>query len=208
MLGVLGALIGGWLLTSIYALGTAIYGLGTAILATPVGWIVAGLAAVAAAGYALVHNRDQISAWWTQKCEDVRAAFKEGLLDGLLAAWREYNPVGLIMEAFNGLVKYFTGWDIATILSEKISAAAQAVKGALPDWMRSLFSIEGGAVAPAAGAAEATGTAAAAADIGRRAVDVGRAAETTERNEPQEVLVRVDMNNLPPGTRVQTQGSK
>ncbi|OHC13191.1 MAG: hypothetical protein A2002_01275 [Pseudomonadales bacterium GWC1_66_9] len=232
IIGVLGAMIGGWLLTSIYALGTAIYGLGTAILATPIGWIVAGLAAVAAAGYLLVRNWDQISAWWTQKFEDVRAAFKEGLLDGLLAAWREYNPVGLIMEAFNGLVKYFTGWDIAAILSEKISAAAQAVKGALPDWMRGLLGIEGGAMAPAAGAAETTGaataasgigreaaapaagatettgTAAAATDIGRRSAEIGREAAATVRNEPQEVLVRVDMNNLPPGTRVQTQGSR
>ncbi|MFC0710756.1 hypothetical protein [Azorhizophilus paspali] len=208
VLGVLGAMIGGWLLTSIYALGTAIYGLGTAILATPVGWIVAGLAAVAAAGYALVRNWDQISAWWAQKFEDVRAAFKNGLLDGLLAAWREYNPVGLIMEAFNGLVKYFTGWDIAAILSEKISSAAQAVKGALPDWMRELLGIEGGVVAPAVGAAQATGTAAAATDIGRRSAEIGREAAATVRNEPQEVLVRVDMNNLPPGTRVQTQGSR
>ncbi|XFB06431.1 hypothetical protein AAGT13_21025 [Azotobacter salinestris] len=208
ILGVLGAMIGGWLLTSIYALGTAIYGLGTAILATPIGWIVAGLAAVAAAGYLLVRNWDQISAWWTQKFEDVRAAFKEGFLDGLLAAWREYNPVGLIMEAFNGLVKYFTGWDIAAILSEKISAAAQAVKGALPDWMRGLLGIEGGAMAPAIGAAETTGAAAAATDIGRRSAEIGREAAAIVRNEPQEVLVRVDMNNLPPGTRVQTQGSR
>ncbi|AJE21497.1 hypothetical protein [Azotobacter chroococcum] len=232
VLGVLGAMIGGWLLTSIYALGTAIYGLGTAILATPIGWIVAGLAAVAAAGYLLVRNWDQISAWWTQKFEDVRAAFQDNFLLGLLAAWREYNPVALIMEAFNGLVKYFTGWDIAAILSEKISAAAQAVKGALPDWMRGLLGIEGGAMAPAAGAAETTGaataasgigreaaapaagatettgTAAAATDIGRRSAEIGREAAATVRNEPQEVLVRVDMNNLPPGTRVQTQGSR
>lgn len=208
ILGVLGAMIGGWLLTSIYALGTAIYGLGIAILATPIGWIVAGLAAVAAAGYLLVRNWDQISAWWMQKFEDVRAAFKEGFLDGLLAAWREYNPVGLIMEAFNGLVKYFTGWDIAAILGEKISAAAQAVKGALPDWMRGLLGIEGDAMAPAAGAAETTGAAAAATDIGRRSAEIGREAAATVRNEPQEVLVRVDMNNLPPGTRVQTQGSR
>ncbi|GAB3459420.1 phage tail tape measure protein [Azotobacter salinestris] len=208
ILGVLGAMIGGWLLTSIYALGTAIYGLGTAILATPIGWIVAGLAAVAAAGYLLVRNWDQISAWWTQKFEDVRAAFRDNFLLGLLAAWREYNPVGLIMEAFNGLVKYFTGWDIAAILSEKISAAAQAVKGALPDWMRGLLGIDEGAMAPAIGAAETTGAAAAATDIGRRSAEIGREAAATVRNEPQEVLVRVDMNNLPPGTRVQTQGSR
>ncbi|GAB3459344.1 phage tail tape measure protein [Azotobacter salinestris] len=208
ILGILATLIGGWLLTSIYALGAAIYGLGATMLATPIGWIVAGLAAVAAAGYLLVRNWDQISAWWTQRFEDVRAAFRDNFLLGLLAAWREYNPVGLIMEAFNGLVKYFTGWDIAAILSEKISAAAQAVKGALPDWMRGLLGIEGGVVAPAVGAAQATGSAAAATDIGRRSAEIGREAAATVRNEPQEVLVRVDMNNLPPGTRVQTQGSR
>ncbi|MFB8828723.1 hypothetical protein ACE0DR_03725 [Azotobacter sp. CWF10] len=112
------------------------------------------------------------------------------------------------MEAFNGLVRYFTGWDIAAILSEKISAAAQAVKGALPDWMRGLLGIEGGAMAPAIGAAETTGAAAAATDIGRRSAEIGRETAATVRNEPQEVLVRVDMNNLPPGTRVQTQGSR
>ncbi|MFB8829054.1 hypothetical protein ACE0DR_05995 [Azotobacter sp. CWF10] len=63
-------------------------------------------------------------------------------------------------------------------------------------------------MAPAVGAAQATGTAAAATDIGRRSAEIGREAAATVRNEPQEVLVRVDMNNLPPGTRVQTQGSR
>lgn len=227
VLGALATLIGGWLLTSIYALGTAIYGLGAAILATPIGWIVAGLATVAAAGYLLVRNWDQISAWWTQKFEDVRAAFQDNFLLGLLAAWREYNLVNLILEAFNGLVKYFTGWDIAAILREKISAAAQAVLGAMPEWMRELFGIEGGALigaadqtgadagstsaaAMAAGLgqrAEATGSAAAM-DLGSRAASIGREAATTQSSEPQEVLVRVEMNNLPPGTRVQTQGSR
>lgn len=203
VLGTLATIITTSLIGTILNLALALKGLGVAIAITPIGWLIAGIAAIIAAGYLLVKNWDEISAWWIEKFETVKAAFSEGFLQGMLTAWKEYNPVSLIMETFNGLIKYLTGWDIAAILRAKIMAAVSAVRNALPDWAQDLLGISGGEPATAA-------TAANAAPLGIRAAAIGQSAAqaSTAAQQPQEVLVRVDMNNLPPGTRVQTQGSQ
>ncbi|MDT4858929.1 hypothetical protein FQZ97_934210 [compost metagenome] len=73
----------------------------------------------------------------------------------------------------------------------------------MPDWAKSLLGIEGASVT-------VSGTAAAATPLGERAAAIGTQAAQAAGGtaQPQEVLVRVDMNNLPAGSKVQTQGSK
>jgi hypothetical protein len=213
--GTFATLVGGFLLTSLYSLTTAIYGLGAAILTTPVGWFMLAIAGIAGLAYIIYDSWDGIVAFFEKKWAGVKEAFQDGILNGMVKVWLEYNPVTLIMEAFNGLIKYFTDWDIAAILREKISAAASAVASSLPDWMKGLLGISGaepvavqpGSYAAGGGAPMLSQPTYGARDLGQRAAAVGKQVAAAAPSQPQEVLVKVDMSNLPPGTRVHTQGS-
>lgn len=231
-LAALTAYIGGGPIVSIFKLAMAFKGLGVAILTTPVGWFLAAIAAVGAAAYIIYKNWDQIVAFFEEKWAGVKAAFSDGIINGIWKMWKEYNPVTLMMEAFNGLVKYLTGWDLSAILGEKIRDAVSAMKSAIPDWAAKLLGIEVSGVAGEAGTdaagggeEEATGQRAVQApevgaaapgserdlaDIGRRAAQVGNdsAKIVQAQQQPSEVRVKVDFTNTPPGTKVKTEGSQ
>lgn len=209
ILGTVGTLVGGFLLTSVISLTTAIYGLGAALLTTPVGWFITAVALIAGLAVVIYKNWDNIVAFFTEKWAGVKAAFQEGIVNGILKVWLEYNPITLMMEGFTSLVKYLTGWDLASVLKEKVVAAIAAITGAMPDWAKDLLGIGGGEIAAsvtAGGGGMAGNT-----QIGQRATAIGQqavGAVNAANAPPQEVLVKVDLNNLPPGSRVQTQGSK
>lgn len=220
----LGAYLGGGLLVSIYSLAVAFKGLGVAILTTPVGWFLAAIAAVGAAAYIIYKNWDQIVAFFEEKWAGVKAAFSDGIINGIWKLWKEYNPVTLMTEAFTGLVQYLTGWDLGAILGAKVQDAISAMKSAIPDWAAKMLGIEisgdpaagegsgGGqasAQAPESGAA-APGSEKDLADIGRRAAQVGNesAKIVQAQQQPSEVRVKVDFANTPPGTKVKTEGSQ
>lgn len=220
----LGVYLGGGLLVSIYSLAVAFKGLGVAILTTPVGWFLAAIAAVGAAAYIIYKNWDQIVAFFEEKWAGVKAAFSDGIINGIWKLWKEYNPVTLMTEAFMGLVQYLTGWDLGAILGAKVQDAISAMKSAIPDWAAKMLGIEisadpaagGGAgegqqsaQAPESGAA-APGTEKDLADIGRRAAQVGNesAKIAAAPQEPAKVHVKVELANLPPGTKVKTEGSQ
>ncbi|CAI8805493.1 Phage tail tape measure protein [Pseudomonas sp. IT-P74] len=150
-----GAYIGGGLVVSLFNLALAFKGVGIAIATTPVGWFLAAIAAIGAAAYIIYENWDQIVAFFEEKWAGVKAAFSDGIINGIVKVWQEYNPVTLIMEAFNGLVKYLTGWDLSAILGSKIKDAVSAMKAAIPDWAAKLLGIE---VSGNAGEAGADGT--------------------------------------------------
>lgn len=220
----LGAYLGGSLLVSIYSLAVAFKGLGVAILTTPVGWFLAAIAAVGAAAYIIYKNWDQIVAFFEEKWAGVKAAFSDGIINGIWKLWKEYNPVTLMTEAFMGLVQYLTGWDLGAILGAKVQDAISAMKSAIPDWAAKMLGIEitgdpaaadgsgqpsAHAQAPESGAA-APGAEKDLADIGRRAAQVGNesAKITTAPQDPAKVHVRLELANLPPGTKVKTEGSQ
>lgn len=220
----LGAYIGGGLVMSILNLALAFKGLGLSIAMTPVGWFLAAVAAVGAAAYIIYKNWDQIVAFFEEKWAGVKAAFSDGIINGIWKLWKEYNPVTLMTEAFMGLVQYLTGWDLGAILGAKVQDAISAMKSAIPDWAAKMLGIEisadpaagGGAgegqqsaQAPESGAA-APGSEKDLADIGRRAAQVGNesAKISAAPQEPAKVHVRLELANLPPGTKVKTEGSQ
>ena len=110
-----------FLVPSIYATATAFYALGVAILTTPVGWILAGIVAIAAAAYLIYKNWGPISkffsTWWDAVkrvfsavgdffsgiWDDVKAGFKDGFILGILRMLVTLNPVNLIIRAFTKL---------------------------------------------------------------------------------------------------------
>lgn len=119
-----GAIIG-VLLPSVIALTGAVYGLGAALLATPVGWIIAGIAAIAAAVYLIYDNWADFASFFTDKFDKVKAAFKDNFVMGLISIWKEFNPVSLVMDALNGLIKFATGIDVGAIIKEKLGMGSE-----------------------------------------------------------------------------------
>ena len=111
---------------AVRALGTAVTWLGRAfliagrfMLANP---IVAVIAAIAGLAYVIYANWDGIVAFFQEKIERVRAAFDEGLLNGVLKALAEFNPFTLSLDGAIGLYTYLTsGWDLSW-LTDRLNA--------------------------------------------------------------------------------------
>jgi len=207
----------GPLMFALKAAGTGFLTLGKAILTTPLGWFLAAIAAVGAAAYIIYDNWEQIGDFFTEKWASVKAAFSDGIINGMVKVWQEYNPATLMMEAFNGLIKYLTGWDLGAILREKITAAVSAISSSLPDWAKSLLGIDGAAVTvaatqpapgqPVASLGQQAATAGGATPVGQRAAAIGQQAAQTALAQQQAVRVEVDIKNAPQGTRTTTSGT-
>lgn len=205
----LGLYIGGGFLMAILNLAVALKGLGVAIALTPVGWFLAAVVAIGAAAFVIYKNWDNIVSFFEQKWAGVKAAFNDGIVNGIWKLWKEFNPVTLMMESFNGLLKYLTGWDLGAILGAKISEAVAAIKNGLPDWAKNILGIDGASVGGGAeGGAPAAATGAADTDLGRRAAQIGQNAVQQMAQPPQAVRVQVDLNNVPAGSKVKTEGSQ
>ncbi|WP_055135558.1 phage tail tape measure protein [Pseudomonas corrugata] len=205
----LGLYIGGGLLMAVLNLAVALKGLGLAIALTPVGWFLAAVVAIGAAAFVIYKNWDQIVSFFEEKWAGVKAAFSDGIINGIWKVWTEFNPVTLMMEGFNGLLKYLTGWDLGAILGAKITEAVAAIKNGLPDWAKNLLGIDGASVdGGAEGGTPAAATGAGDTDLGRRAAQIGQNAAQQLAQPPQAVRVQVDLNNVPAGSKVKTEGSQ
>lgn len=213
VIAALGLYIGGGLLVSIASLVGAISTLGTALLTTPVGWFLAAVAAIGAAAFIIYRNWGKITSFFQEKWAGVKAAFSDGLINGIWKLLKEFNPVTLMIEAFNGLINYLTGWDIASILGSKIADAVGAMKAALPDWARGMLGIDDAGPSVAVSgetpdAKQVTQTATAATPIGQKAAQIARDSVRQQAQQPQSVNVTVDLNNVPAGSKVKTEGSQ
>lgn len=71
----LGAYIGGPLIAAFASLGAAVVTFGATLLATPLGWIIAGIAAVAAGVYLLIENWDAVVAAWNAGWDYISGIF-------------------------------------------------------------------------------------------------------------------------------------
>ncbi|NWB92335.1 phage tail tape measure protein [Pseudomonas agarici] len=203
------AVIFGPLIGALLTLTAALVNVGVALLTTPVGWFLIAIAAIAGAAYLIYKNWDSIVSFFEEKWAGVKAAFSDGIINGIWKLWKEYNPITLMMEGFNGLIRYLTGWDLGAILGTKIAEAVAAIKNGLPDWAKKILGIDGGGVVGGAeGGAPAASTGAADTDLGRRAAQIGRDAVQQLAQPPQAVRVSVDLNNVPAGSKVKTEGSQ
>jgi hypothetical protein len=134
MLGVAGIISGKFIL-SIANLGLAFAKLGLAMLTTPVGWFLAGLAGIAAAAYVIYQEWDSFVGYFENLWSGVKAAFERGWLEGVVTVLRDFNPVALIADGVNALIRYFTGWDIKSIVLGKL----QDLASSLPEWAQKLL---------------------------------------------------------------------
>lgn len=119
------AIMAGPLLMAIGSAATAVYGLGAALMATPVGWIMAAVAAIAGAVYLIYRNWDAIAQWFTAKFEAVKTAFSSGFLQGMVELIHQFDPFMLLLDGLNSLIKAVTGFDLAAALKAKMQGVGQ-----------------------------------------------------------------------------------
>ncbi|HGY3554946.1 TPA: phage tail tape measure protein [Pseudomonas putida] len=116
ILPVVGKLIGvlsGALLTAIRGVSIALWGLAAnpATLA-----IAAAVAAIAGASYLLYQNWDQVKAYFSTAWAEIKAGFSGGVA-GILTVLANFSPIGLIYQAFAGVLSYL-GIDLPSRFTE------------------------------------------------------------------------------------------
>ena len=133
----------GLLRTGALAVGAAIQWLaraillaGRALLANP---LMLALTAIAGMAYVIYQNWDGIVSYFRGKIDRVRAAFDEGLLNGVLKALSEFNPFVLMADAAEGLFTYITGWSFADVTAGITAAFDIDLLQAGIDMMKSLM---------------------------------------------------------------------
>lgn len=193
----LAATIVGPLISSIYALGVA-------IMTTPVGWIVGGIAAIAAGAYMLIKHWDSVKAFFSALWDGVKSVFG-AFFSWVADVFLTYTPLGIIIDNWGPISDFFAKlWDGITAVFRK---AWEIIKGIVDKVV--------GAVQKVVGAAKKIGrllTDGGPGDIARQMIEQQRAgggvAEQAQRvvsgSSSTAAKVTVDFANAPRGTRVQT----
>lgn len=198
IIGAVASAIAIFLVPALYSAATAFYALGVAILTTPVGWIALAIAALVAA-FVLLYNKSEtvrkitayvgasmlVSAEATMKLVEALFKLAAAFIDWYGAA---YKAVSGWYEAFVGKIR--TGVEEAI---QWIQGFASRIAGLVPDWLKNLLG-GGASIAVNAMAAGPAGA----------ALGVASAAASAVGAQNGNVRVQVDLNNLPPGSRVQT----
>lgn len=128
VIGVIVAIMAGPLLLSMALATKAVIALGVAIMATPVGWIIAGVAAIAGAVYLIYKNWDGIVDYFSSLWGEIVGAFKTGFIDGLTKLL-EYSPIGMLIKSAQKLKSLFFG-ESAQAVSQPAGALSRGPSGA------------------------------------------------------------------------------
>lgn len=118
-----------WLVGPIMMLARATLAFGASLMATPVGWVIAGLIAIAAAAYLIYRNWDQIGPWLANMWASIQAGLAnawagvkqwfadlgQGIADGLNRAWEGvkgwFSSLGQgLLDGLSSAWASVTGW--------------------------------------------------------------------------------------------------
>jgi hypothetical protein len=132
---ILGAALGG--------LSSAFLAVGAAIAATPIGWLIAGVAAIAFGVYAIYKNWDAIGDFFNKKFESIKAAFDQSWTGGILKALWEFSPVKMLGDTMNGLSKWLFDFDLYDAGKNMIAGMIRGIKSAVSYLPKSLLKFLG-----------------------------------------------------------------
>ncbi|QWL61735.1 phage tail tape measure protein [Aeromonas jandaei] len=130
VLGIKGTLLGKvitGLLAPLKWLTMGFVKLGLAILTTPIGWIIAGIAAIAAGAYLIYKNWDQLGPWFKSTWEQCKAATGEFWDYLTTLPSRALNAGKAIIDGLIGGIS--AKW-------EELKAKVKSITDILPDWMK------------------------------------------------------------------------
>lgn len=119
--------MGGPLLPLIKGLTLGVLKLGIAILTTPIGWFIAGIAAIAAGAYLIYKNWDQLGPWFKSTWEQCKAATGEFWDYLTTLPSRALNAGKAIIDGLIGGIS--AKW-------EELKAKVKSITDILPDWMK------------------------------------------------------------------------
>ncbi|WP_083001968.1 hypothetical protein [Halomonas sp. GT] len=139
------------------ALGIGIKAIGALMMAMPIGWLIAGIAAIAGAAYLIYKYWEPIKAFFLGLWQQVKAAFDEGI-DGVARLLINWSPLGLIHSAFIGALDLLgisvpVGFrDLGSFvidgliggLNDKLNALRESVSGiasSIMDWFKGVLGI-------------------------------------------------------------------
>ncbi|GJA75419.1 hypothetical protein KAM354_06550 [Aeromonas caviae] len=119
--------MGGPLLILLKGLSLGFLKLGVAILTTPIGWIIAGIAAVAVGAYLIYKNWDQLGPWFKSTWEKCKAATGEFWDYLTTLPSRALNAGKALIDGLIGGIS--AKW-------EELKAKVKSITDILPDWMK------------------------------------------------------------------------
>jgi TP901 family phage tail tape measure protein len=149
--------MGGPLLTLLKGLSLGFLKLGVAILTTPIGWIIAGIAAIAVGAYLIYKNWDQLGPWFKSTWEKCKAATGEfwdylttlpskaleagkaiidGLLGGISAKWEELKAK---VKSITDILPDWMKWGSSTKVDVQHSSTAPAVQARKEGWFAGFY---------------------------------------------------------------------
>lgn len=190
--GVLAAIIVGPLVS-------AIYGLGVALLTTPVGWIVAGMAAIGLAAAALINDWGGVRSFFVDLWDAVSEKFGWAAHVIKLVLWPITGLATLFIGAWDEVSGFFVGlWDGITAV---FSTAADVILGIVGKIIEGIDYVTNKVKEFVNGTEEGR------ADLLDRLGGGGLSVEDRERfigggSSSTKALVKVDFANVPRDTRV------
>jgi TP901 family phage tail tape measure protein len=154
LLRVLAVAISGGLVAAIRAVSIALWGLAANPVALAIAAVVATLAG---AGYLIYQNWDQVKLYFANAWTEIKAGFSGGI-GGILTTLANFSPIGLIYQAFAGVLSYL-GVDLPTRFTEfgnmivnglvnglmagagQIKEAITSIGGSTIDWFKEKLGI-------------------------------------------------------------------
>ena len=100
--------------------------LSLALLATPIGWVITGIAAVAGAVYLIYRNWDGIVEWFGNLWVGVQAWFTQGI-GGIMRDLVSWHPAALFMRAIDAIFEAFGARPLSSVVTEWFAGVAGRV---------------------------------------------------------------------------------
>lgn len=127
---------------SVLLVGRCLRIMGAAAVANPLGIMIA---AIALAAYVIYDNWGKIVAFFKDKIDTVKAAFNDGIINGVFAIIAEFNPFVLVIEGMIGLVKYintkFSSIDLTKAGSKMIKSMWTGAKSMAASMVKSISNL-------------------------------------------------------------------
>ncbi|WP_254475322.1 phage tail protein [Bartonella sp. B1098] len=124
------------LIPAITAVGSAFISLGIAIMTTPIGWIMAGIAALIGIGYLLYKNWDTVMNFLRNLWNSF-ANLCSTVFNNLFSLFKKFSPLSWIAKKINDLIKWLFGIDLMAAGTNLINGLWEGIKSkwnALSDW--------------------------------------------------------------------------
>lgn len=151
--------------------------------------------AIAAAAMLIITHWEPIAAFFQDKFNTIRNAFDQGIVQGILTLLAEFNPVLLLMQAFDGLIQWLFGVDLSEGVGKIIDTFIAPLKNLgskivdlLPDWLTDMIGITVDGQVP-----QAAGTGFSAGAVGRQMIG-----QMTAEQE-QQMIDAINAGRLDPG---------